>query len=114
MLAGARTVVNVLGWITEGYPFPVVDSGFLSPESELRKGYLDVRICPVPDQRETGHPILLVDSLACMPMLRGRQYACRRQQLGPVTFPRMVHGATRTWELFRMRLVLPMSLRVIT
>ena len=32
----------------------------------------------------------------------------------PVTFPRIVDGATRTCGLLRMRLVLPMSLRVIT
>src|SRR5437016_1347522 len=32
----------------------------------------------------------------------------------PVTFPRIVQGATFTCALFRMRLVLPMSLRVIT
>jgi len=33
---------------------------------------------------------------------------------GPVTFPRMVHGATITWALLRMRFVFPISLRVIT
>ena len=33
---------------------------------------------------------------------------------GPVTFPRIVHGATFTCGLLRMRLALPMSLRVIT
>jgi len=89
MLAGARTVVNVLGGITEGCPLPSRDSSFLSlsRESKLRKGYLDVRICPVPDQRQTGHPILLVDSLACVPMLRGRQYARRRRNLGPRRLP---------------------------
>jgi len=33
---------------------------------------------------------------------------------GPITFPRMVQGATVTWGLLRMRFVLPISLRVIT
>ena len=32
----------------------------------------------------------------------------------PVTVPRIVHGATRTFGLFRIRFVFPMSLRVIT
>jgi len=33
---------------------------------------------------------------------------------GPVTFPRIVQGATFTCGLLRMRLVLPMLLRVMT
>src|ERR1700680_1887314 len=33
---------------------------------------------------------------------------------GPVTVPRIVHGATRTCGLLRIRFVLPISLRVIT
>ena len=33
---------------------------------------------------------------------------------GPVIVPRMLQGATRIWELFRMRLYFPESLRVIT
>jgi hypothetical protein len=32
----------------------------------------------------------------------------------PVTFPRIVQGAIRTWGLLRIRFVFPMSLRVIT
>ena len=32
----------------------------------------------------------------------------------PVTVPRIVHGATRTCGLLRIRYVFPMSLRVIT
>ena len=33
---------------------------------------------------------------------------------GPVILPRMVHGAIRTWGLFRIRLYFPESLRVLT
>src|SRR6202030_3535709 len=43
----------------------------------------------------------------------GRMRACAANS-GPVTFPRIVQGATVTFGLLRMRFVLPISLRVIT
>ena len=55
----------------------------------------------------------LIVSLACLCSSGGRMRAVAGNS-GPVTFPRMVQGATFTWELLRMRFALPMSPRVIT
>jgi hypothetical protein len=55
----------------------------------------------------------LILRLACSCSADGKILADAANS-GPVTFPRIVQGATRTCALLRMRFVLPISLRVIT
>ncbi len=67
-----------------------------------------------PEKGNSRQPILLLNCLVSARPVFGRKYARLAANSGPVILPRMVQGAIRTWELFRMRLYFPESLRVIT
>ncbi len=76
---------------------------------------LDVNVLLAPDERNSRQPIFLL-RLSCehgASLLAGSIRALASNS-GPVILPRMLQGAIRTWELFRMRLYFPESLRVIT
>jgi hypothetical protein len=74
---------------------------------------LDVNVLLAPDEGNSRQHFLWIVLRA-----RGQSSAGSMRALasnsGPVILPRMLQGATRTWELLRMRLYLPESLRVIT
>ena len=63
--------------------------------------------------RDSRQPILVREVFRPRPVSRWKDPPVPANSR-PVIFPRMVHGAMRTLELFLMRLYLPESLRVIT
>ena len=98
----AGCIPNLRGhWtILVGPTYPKVISKYVSVLDQT-KGILAIQY------------LRLMDSRASWCSSRGRMWACAENS-DPVTLPRIVHGATLTCGLLRIRFVFPMSLRVIT
>jgi len=63
--------------------FPSRNPVFLVPDTYLRKIYLQIRICPAPDQRQPGCPILPVNSPPRAGVFFRRQNARRCREFRP-------------------------------
>ncbi len=87
---------------------PVVDSELSNHRLEPSlKADLKKRIRPRERRRQQRHQIFPVDGLPRALLIFRWQQPRGRLRFGPVTFPRIVHGATSTRELFRIRFVFP-------